>query len=47
MGNSYIKSTIYKRFLHSNQIFKKNEVVNGKRTLFVIGTFSTPHSIGL
>ena len=47
MGNSYIKSTIYKRFLHSNQIFKKNEVVNGKSPLFVIGTFSAPHSVCL
>ena len=42
MGNSYIKSTIYKRFLHSNQIFKKNEFVNGKSALFVKVHFPLP-----
>ena len=45
LGRWYIKSTIFKRFLKWNKIFKK--VITGKTSFFVIGPFRTHHSICL
>ena len=40
LGRQYIKSTLYKRFLNWNKIFKKKKkVVTGKTSFFLIGTF--------
>ena len=47
MGNWYNKSTIYKRSLYSNQIFKKMKQLVAKRQFFVMGPFHAPHSICL
>ena len=46
LGCWYIKSTLYKKLLNWNKIFKKNKVVTGKTLLFVIGPF-LHHSICL
>ena len=47
LGNWDITLTIYKRFSHSNSIFKKYTVVGGKTPFFVISPFSSHHSICL
>ena len=47
LGNWYMKLTFYKRFLCLNQFFKKNKEVSGNNPFFVIGPFSTSHSIFL
>ena len=43
----YIKSTLYKRFLNWNKIFKKNKAFTDKTPFFVIGSFRTHHSVCL
>ena len=47
LGNWYSKSTICKKFLHSNNVFKKNKVVSGKSPFLVKGPFCAHHSICL
>ena len=47
LGSCCIKSTLCKRFLKLNQIFKKSKVVTGRSSFFVIGPFCTPHSVCL
>ena len=47
LGRWYIKSTLYKRFLSWNKIFKKIKVITGKTPLLATGPFCAPHSIWL
>ena len=42
-----IKSSLYKRFLNTNKLFKKNKVVTDKTLFIVTGPFCTHHSICL
>ena len=43
----WVDDTLNQRFSHSNEIFKKNEVVSGKSTFFLIWPFCTPQSFYL
>ena len=47
LGCCYIKSSLYKRFLNWNRIFKKSKVVTDKTQFFVIGPFRSHHSVCL
>ena len=47
LGRWYIKSTLYKRFLSWNKIFKKMKLVTGKTSFLAIGPFCAPHSTWL